>query len=386
MEINATLPPPGSKRNLRLDLVRGVANWAIYLDHVPNNVMNWVTTTNYGPSNAADIFVFIAGYTAAFVYARMMVERGFILCTTRMFKRVRQLYIAHVFLLTIYMVAVSYLAKTYSVSDIITEFNVESLVSNPIETLREGLILNFRPLNLDILPLYIVLMVLFPPVLWIMIRKPDLTMFLSMVLYIAARQLGWNLNAYPAGTWYFNPFCWQVLFLFGAWFALGGAQEVLSVISSPVVLYCGVGYLLFSLAMTMAGRAPNFGVMLPQWLFDAFNPGDKGDLSPYRVLHFFVITFFVAWFATKECRGLEWWIFDPIIKCGQSIAVFCVGLFLSFAARFVLMMSTGSLFSQIVVGVSGVVIMTIVAYYISWSKKEDEILQRPASATTPKPY
>ena len=54
MDIHAILPPKG--RDLRLDLFRGIANWAIYLDHIPDNVVNWVTTRNYGFSDAADLF------------------------------------------------------------------------------------------------------------------------------------------------------------------------------------------------------------------------------------------------------------------------------------------------------------------------------------------
>src|SRR5690349_23620255 len=75
MKINAILPDKG--RDLRLDLFRGVANWAIYLDHIPDNVVNWITQRNYGFSDAADLFVFISGYTASFVYARIMLARGF---------------------------------------------------------------------------------------------------------------------------------------------------------------------------------------------------------------------------------------------------------------------------------------------------------------------
>ena len=44
MEITATLRPPGRGRNLRLDLLRGIANFAIYLDNIPHNVMNWLTS------------------------------------------------------------------------------------------------------------------------------------------------------------------------------------------------------------------------------------------------------------------------------------------------------------------------------------------------------
>jgi hypothetical protein len=71
-----------------------------------------------------------------------------------------------------------------------------------------------------------------------------------------------------------------------------------------------------------------------------------------------------------------------VIVCGQqSLAVFCVGVFLSFVGHFELMLSSGSLFAQIFVSVAGIAIMTIVAYYISWSKKQD----KPQKPAVPKP-
>ena len=233
MKINATLPEKG--RDLRLDLFRGVANWAIFLDHIPDNVVNWITTRNYGFSDAADLFVFISGYTASFVYARMMLERGFIVGATRLTKRVWQLYVAHIILFVIYIASISYLALRYGDSEIINEFNVAGLVDNATETLRQGLLLKFKPVNLDVLPLYIVLMGLFPPVLWIMLRQPNLTMLASIALWLAARQFGWNLHGLPRrapGT--STRICWQVLFVFGSWCALGGARRSMSIINAPL--------------------------------------------------------------------------------------------------------------------------------------------------------
>ena len=195
MKINATLPEKG--RDLRLDLFRGVANWAIYLDHIPDNVVNWITTRNYGFSDAADLFVFISGYTASFVYARMMLERGFIVGATRLTKRVWQLYVAHIILFVIYIASISYLALRFGDSELVNEFNVVGLIDNATETLRQGLFLKFKPVNLDVLPLYIVLMGLFPPVLWIMLRQPNWTMVAAIVLWLVSRQTGWNLPAYP---------------------------------------------------------------------------------------------------------------------------------------------------------------------------------------------
>ena len=377
MKINATLPEKG--RDLRLDLFRGVANWAIFLDHIPDNVVNWITTRNYGFSDAADLFVFISGYTASFVYARMMLERGFLVGATRLTKRVWQLYVAHVILFVIYIVSIGYVAQRFSDPEIISEFNVAGLVDNPVETLRQGLLLKFKPVNLDVLPLYIVLMGFFPPVLWMMLRRPGLTMLGSIALWLAARQFGWNLSAYPTGTWYFNPFCWQLLFAFGSWCALGGAQKSRAIIDKPITLYVCIAYLVLAMVMTMAGKFPDFGAMFPHWLYDTFNPNDKTNLAPYRFLHFVTIVILVIRFVPKDWPGLEWRGFDPLVVCGQqSLAVFCVGVFLSFVGHFELMMSSGSLFAQIFVSVAGIALMTVVAYYISWSKKQD----KPAAKTT----
>ena len=379
MKINATLPEKG--RDLRLDLFRGIANWAIFLDHIPDNVVNWITTRNYGFSDAADLFVFISGYTASFVYARMMLERGFIVGATRLTKRVWQLYVAHIILFVIYIAAISYLALRFGDSEIINEFNVVGLVDNATETLRQGLLLKFKPVNLDVLPLYIVLMGFFPPVLWIMLRQPNWTMLASIALWLTARQFGWNFQAYPGGSWYFNPYCWQVLFVFGSWCALGGAKRSRSIIDSPITLYVCIAYLFFAMLMTMAGKFPDFGAMFPDWLYSTFNPNDKTDLAPYRFLHFVTIVILIIRFVPKDWQGLEWKVFDPVIVCGQqSLAVFCVGVFLSFVGHFELMMSSGSLFAQIFVSVTGIAIMTIVAYYISWSKRQDKPLPRLAAA------
>jgi hypothetical protein len=225
-------------------------------------------------------------------------------------------------------------------------------------------------------------------VLWMMLRRPNLTMLASIALWLAARQFGWNFRSYPAGSWYFNPYCWQVLFVFGSWCALGGARRSMAIIMSPITLYFCIAYLIFALVMTMAGRFPDFGAVFPHWLYATFNPNDKTNLAPYRFLHFAVIVVLVIRFVPKDWPGLEWKVFDPLVVCGQqSLAVFCVGVFLSFVGHFELMMSSGSLFAQIFVSVTGIAIMTVVAYYISWSKRQDKppkpAAPKPAAATGP---
>lgn len=224
-----------SRRDLRLDLFRGLANWAIFLDHIPNNAVAWLTTRNYGFSDAADIFVFISGYTAAFVYARRMEVQGVLAGAALLLRRVWQLYVAHILLFVFYAAAIGFIAQRGH-SHLLDEFNVKWLIEKPVETLTQGLALKFKPLNLDVLPLYIVLMACFPPLLAVMRRFPDPVLAGSAFLYLGARWFGWNLSAWPSGNWYFNPFAWQFLFVIGAWVAMGGGRRVKTVVLSvPVV-------------------------------------------------------------------------------------------------------------------------------------------------------
>src|SRR5260370_12689765 len=94
MRLCADLAP--AARDVRLDLFRGLANWAIFLDHIPHEVLRWATLKHYGFSDAADLFVFISGYTAAMVFGRLMIERGYLAAASRLARHAFTLYAAHI--------------------------------------------------------------------------------------------------------------------------------------------------------------------------------------------------------------------------------------------------------------------------------------------------
>jgi len=360
------------RRDLRLDLFRGLANWLIFLGHIPDSALVWFTMRNYGFSDGADLFVLISGYTATFVFGSMMMERGFVIGATRLLRRVWQLYVAHLLLFLVYLTAVHYIAHSFDEVHLMDQFNVAPLMNFPVETLSQGLVLKFKPLNLDVLPLYIVLMAAFPAVLWFMLRWRNAVMISSLGLYLAARHYGWNLPAYPAGVWYFNPFAWQLLFVFGAWLALGGAAACRWLLSSRTLFVLSAGFLMFALAMTLAERIPGLRDYVPDALAAIFIPNDKTNLGPYRVVHLASLVFIAVSFIPIDWPGLKSRLLQPLIRCGQqSLSVFCVGLFLSFVAHFVLESGSEGLWAQLLVGAAGLWIMTIVAYYRTWSKDVD---------------
>ena len=379
-----TLFVPSLERDLRLDLFRGLANWAIFFGHIPGTALAWLTSRNYGFSDGADLFVFISGYTATLVFGRMIVQRGFVIGATRLLRRVWQLYVAHVLLFIFYLTSVHYLSHRFDIPHLMDQFNVARLMEFPVETLTEGLVLKFKPLNLDVLPLYIVLMGIFPPILWFMLRHRNWALAGSVLIYFAARLFHWNLPSYPSGVWFFNPFAWQLLFVLGAWLAAGGAQSVRPVVTARIPLVLSVAFLLFAVVATLATLIPELDSPVVIQLTEAFRPNDKTNLAPYRILHLLALALVVVRFIPFDWSGLRWPIFRPIMKCGQqSLEVFCVGVFLSFVAHFVLEATSDAFLVQILVGAAGLSIMTGVAYYRSWSKKIDRLAIAAAHSPVP---
>ena len=359
-----------ARRDLRLDLFRGLANWAIFLDHIPNNVLSWITVRNYGFSDAADIFVFISGFSAAAAYSAIMRAQGFVAGAALLFARVRQLYIAHVLLFVIYVAAIGWVAQTYSHSHLLDEFNVATLIGAPIPTLTAGLLLTFKPLNLDVLPLYVVLMASFAPILWLLLRYPLCALVASAVVYFLARYWLWNLPAYPAGVWYFNPLTWQFLFVLGAWCFLSGKDVIGVAMRSRVILVVAAAYLIFALVTSVAAQFDSVEALFPSWLIAAFNPNDKTNLAPYRVLHLLALAVLVIRMVPRNASYLTSPVLQPVILCGQrSLDVFCAGVFLAFVAHFLLEIVSNAIAFQVVVSVLGIAAMVALAQYKTWEKK-----------------
>src|SRR6266851_5429173 len=181
-------------RDLRLDLFRGLALLLIFLDHIPSNVVSWVTVRNYGFSDATEIFIFISGYANAYVYGAVIRRRGLIDAAAWILNRAWQIYLAQIFLFVVYIAEIAYLAGSSSYYT--EEANLRIFLQQPDVAMLEALLLKFRPVNLDILPLYVILMLGFPPFLWLLARNPVAGLAASVALYALARSLDWNLPAY----------------------------------------------------------------------------------------------------------------------------------------------------------------------------------------------
>jgi hypothetical protein len=369
-------------RDLRLDLFRGIALWLIFLDHIPSNVVSWITIRNYGFSDATEIFIFISGYTAAFVYGKAMRERGFVVAGARILRRAWQIYVAHIFLFAIYMAEISYVATSFENPLYAEEMNILDFLKQPDMTIVQALLLKFKPVNMDILPLYIVLLLLFPPVLWLLQRAPTLALGGSVAVYVLAWHFGWNLAAYPEGSWYFNPFAWQLLFVFGAWCAIGGAERLAPFLRSRALIVFAIGYLAFAFIIALSWYVPEQSGFVPNWLEDLIYPIDKTNLDVLRFAHFLALATLTVRFVPRTWPMLSSWALYPAILCGQhSLEIFCLGVFLAFAGHFALIEISGAFWMQVVISVLGIVAMIATAALITWYKNLEG--RSPGSRTRP---
>ncbi|MBR1154784.1 OpgC domain-containing protein [Bradyrhizobium sp. JYMT SZCCT0428] len=363
-----TLPAAG-ERELRLDLFRGLALWLIFIDHLPPNILTWFTIRNYGFSDATEIFIFISGYTAAFVYGRAMLESGFVIATARIMRRVWQIYVAHVFLFTIFLAEISYVATNFNNPLYSEEMGIMDFLKQPDVMIIQALLLRFRPVNMDVLPLYIVLMLFLPVILWLMKWRPDVSLGLSVALYAATWQFDLYLSAYPNGFWIFNPFAWQLLFVFGAWCALGGAVRMSAILSSRITMWICIVYLLAAFFVTLTWHIPQLSRFMPKLVEQWMYPITKTDLDVLRFAHFLALAAITVRFLHKDWPGLKSPWLRPLILCGQhSLEIFCLGVFLAFAGHFVLAEISGGAGLHFLISVVGILIMSGMAWVISWYK------------------
>lgn len=112
-------------RDLRIDFFRGLALVFIFWDHIPHNPLGQVTPRNFGFSDAAEIFVFLAGYAAVLAYGKLLLRDGYAVACLRVLRRVWVLYVAHIFLLAVLMGMVFFADAQVGGRDFIDEMGLD---------------------------------------------------------------------------------------------------------------------------------------------------------------------------------------------------------------------------------------------------------------------
>jgi hypothetical protein len=346
-----------SGRDLRIDACRGIALWCIFLDHVPNNIGSWLTLRNYGFSDAAEVFMFISGVSCALAYGRARQYEGWSGVISRSLRRGWDIYVAFL-LLTLACAIMVYLAGRDHLAD---ESNTRILLEHPGAALAHAAILQYRPVNTDILAVFVIYHALFAPLLWLLLRVPNATLGASLLLYALVHVFGWTVPAWPNNVWFFNPLAWQLLLVSGAWWVIEG-KRFRPWVSSRTALVLAVLYLAFSLIIALSWSIRPLEPLVPRMLAHLLYPLDKSNLDPLRLLHFLAIAVLAAWLVPRNWRALKTPLMRGAIRCGQnSLPIYCLGVLLAYVSHMALLDISNGLAMQIALSVGGIITMIVSA-------------------------
>ena len=363
-----------SKRDPRIDVVRGMALLMIFVDHIPGNALEWATLRNFGFSDAAEIFVFLAGMSAMLAYGKAFERDGTLGGLYRVFRRWGRLYLFHVGLLLTTCLIVLLWTTHYHLEP---RF-VAPIINAPISGLIRGLLLQALPSYLDILPLYLVLIAGFPLIYFGLRRNLWLALTASATLWLAAN-LNPNLslaNWINHGRWFFNPFAWQFLFTIGAAFALPAAIDKRSLLWKNWVAWLCIAYLSFAFLELAPWAEWNLPDLRPITLATP----DKTLLAPLRLLDVLSLVYLLL--SSDRLRMLAGrWFFRPLEICGRhSLEVFAVGCIAALLGRLLFRTYGAGIEAQIAINVVGIAMMCIVSLWLENRRTSRSIQSSPGVA------
>lgn len=235
-----------TRRN-ELDAMRGILLLIMALTHLPTTLSHYADQP-LGFVSAAEGFVFLSAFLVGSIYSPQLIERGVEHVRARLRKRARRLYGFHVALLLFaftVVAGIAYFSHSQSLQNFLFYFFHApgwAAVSAPL--------LLYQPPLMDILPMYIVFLLLTPLQLqWASRRGWWLPLTLSLLLWTAAqlhvgRPVYGALAAHgyplPKEAWSsFDWFAWQLIWVAGLWLGSGWrwsarpAKENLAALALP---------------------------------------------------------------------------------------------------------------------------------------------------------
>lgn len=364
MKLIATIPPALIKRDLRIDLFRGLALWWIYVNHIPESYLSRLTPKNFGFSDAAEILVFLSGLASGIVYGDLFRRSGFGAASLRMLRRSFEIYVAQILTVVVLLAEVSYIAAWQP--DMFDHANLAILLQQPRETLLQAAMLRYSPVNLDPLLLMVILHFALVLILPLTIRAWPLALTGSVALYALAHLYDWYIPAYPRGQLYFNPLNWQLLFVIGICWGANRGDWQLAVLKSRALAGLAASYVLFSFVITLGWQIHAIEAYVPGWMSRLIYPIDKTNLDILRLLHFAALALLCWRHLPSNAEILHTKALRPLIRCGEyALAIYCVGVLLSFAAHALLDLGWNGPVSQTVVILAGLGLMSATAMFLA---------------------
>ena len=326
-----------SRRLPELDALRGLLLIGMTLTHLPTHASLYA----YQPLGfvaAAEGFIFVSAILTGRIYGRIFLAEGIRAAARRLCERAAKLYTYHLLLLFVAFTVVAGIAVRSHQPAL--QGLLDFYLARPFLAMLSSILLVYCPPLLDILPMYIVFLLLTPVALfvgqrwgWRYVLLPTGALWVAAQFglreMIYARMVHWTGLAVPLqNTGAFNLYAWQFLWAVGLWLGMGAPERVVKWLTSRTavitafVIAAAFFVMRYQLFPYLAAHPVDQGVA---WMIF-----DKWRLGPFRVINF---TALAILFSAARPYVARWLAVEPLVVLGQSsLEVFSIHLLFCFGA------------------------------------------------------
>jgi hypothetical protein len=379
-----------SSRLPELDALRGLMLVGMALTHLPTRASAY-SNQILGFVSWAEGFVLISALLAGRVYGALLRQRSLGILVKKLWRRSAMLYGYHLALLGVaFTVGAAVAVQTHQPAlQGLLDFY---LVHRSLAAASSALLLYCPPL-LDILPMYIVFLLLTPVILavgqrkgWKFVLAPSALLWLAAQFGLRRLIHGWLVEhtGFPIpiqNLGAFDLFAWQVLWTFGLYLGAGGATPLLKWFRSRWTV--GFSVLVATMFLVLRYQLIPYFVTHPvdqgtMWVFF-----DKWQLGVLRLLNFAALGLLFTVLRPYVARHLAR---TPLVLLGkESLEVFCAHVLFCFAALSLVGDGAAAPWSYqvaiVVIALSG---MYAVAYWRAHPRNQDP--RTPVMVAMRSPY
>jgi len=339
----------------------------IFIDHVPGNAYGSYTLHKMAFCDAAELFVFLAGWSLSHATGGPRTPQPAGRVVIRLVARAIEIYRAQIVLTAIALAMLAATALLRNNPIFLEWHNAGPAFYDPVRTTVGWVLLTHHLWFFDILPLYVVVLLIAPVMVLLARWNRVAGLAASLFLYAATLTFNLQLPTWPGDTgWFFNPLAWQLLLVLGFLGAEMTQDDAAFRLRMRRWLPAAAILAVIFAALTIAGFDPDpLSVPEPRFFFLI----DKTNLSPSRIVSLIalVIAFHPLFQRLKPWLG---WVGDWLCGLGRnSLAVFAVGSLLSLAAQLLRFINGGSLTIDTFTVVFGLLGMGWTAWFVEWRSR-----------------
>ncbi len=354
---SSTLPPA---RDHRIDVLRGFALATIFINHIPGNVVEPLTSKNFGLSDSAELFVLLAGISAAFAYYGRFSAGERLVASARAVKRAGTLYVAHLASTLVGLAIIGIGALEFGAADLLDGINIPPILEDPVRGLVGIALLTHQLGYHNILPMYVCLLLAVPAIMLLARAGLGVLLAASLAVYLLAQVFLLSPPNWPGeGGWFFNPVTWQLLFVAGFIAGIRMRQGRTPVPYHPLLWWSALAYLAVALVWhrwNLYGSLPEIPLVPHQ-----MQVNEKPWLALPRLAHVLALAYVVG-----HSRLIRWigraGGANPLAILGrQALPVFWLGTALSMVGQVVMASADPGPVAQVLLIAAGLAVQVAVA-------------------------